>query len=274
MCIRDRYQRRVREQQQNNMGCGSSTQPIKVEENDRQGSGAKPVEQSMLGSAPTTECADLPGEIKSFKEAFDPLTILGDDASKEARMKEWNACDPNGNGHVSLAEVDGWIKGRLQGIHGDDKGETLWRSFRPSYIRAFTDARDIGADTALGGAQATSDDFVQKRAFRVLCAYISIYAQMYAAFSALDGGGADKSDDDRRISREELKAGLDKLGDYDFAAFQNLDDSMADVLFDEIDADGRGFVLLVEWSRYIERKEVEAGTEHSKVLTIGDDDGD
>eukprot|EP00658_Telonema_sp_P-2_P026359 TRINITY_DN20633_c0_g1_i5.p3 TRINITY_DN20633_c0_g1~~TRINITY_DN20633_c0_g1_i5.p3 ORF type:complete len:100 (+),score=23.62 TRINITY_DN20633_c0_g1_i5:637-936(+) len=97
---------------------------------------------------------------------------------------------------------------------------------------------------------------------------------MYDAFAVLDGGGDPENDDDRRVSREELAAGLGKILHYPFAAFEGLDADSADAVFDEADEDGRGFILLAEWCRFIERKEVAAATARGAILTIGDNDNE
>merc|ERR1740117_2644372 len=79
--------------------------------------------------------------------------------------------DNNGNGYVSLAETGKWIKDSLTNfLENADKALIVYKSFYPSYIRAFKDA---GAST---------DDYVQKSEFRLLCAYLCLYGIMFDHF--------------------------------------------------------------------------------------------
>ena len=80
------------------------------------------------------------------------------------------ACTLCFSGLVSLSELDGCIRNMLFGKYGPD-GKKIWRYFRPSYIRAFTDAADIGEDRAVTG-NSSSDDFVEPGEFRPCCAYL------------------------------------------------------------------------------------------------------
>jgi len=55
-----------------------------------------------------------------------------------------------------------------------EKGKDLWELFRPSYIRAFNDAKDYKKDDGKvldGTKNSTNDDFVSKGEFRLFCAY-------------------------------------------------------------------------------------------------------
>jgi len=251
------------------MGCGSSSNGGGGASGSGGSGGAKP----NKANNPNPQAGAASGvseNYKLFKEAFYPMCLLGDDASKQLRSDAWKLADPNGNGQCSLAELDGFIKQHLLNKGCD---ESVWKAFRPSYIRAFTDARDIGEDKKLGGSTATADDYVQARTFRVFLSYVVVYAEMYDAFALVDGGGEGVSkDDDRKISPEELKAGVDKLKGFSFACFQNLDAAKADEIFKDMDADGKGAVMLIEWCRWIEQNEQKLGTETGKLLAIGDDE--
>jgi hypothetical protein len=208
-----------------------------------------------------------------FKETFAPLTNF-EPASKAARKDAWGKADPNGNGQCSLAELDAWIKATLLTTCAAD-GEEVWKQFKASYIRAFSDARDIGKDVQLGTSNCSTDDFVQKRTFRVFISYLVVYAEMYDAFAVVDGGGAGVgADDDRKISLDEMKAGCSKLNGFSFACLQGISEAKAEEVFKAMDADGKGSILLSEWCRFIEQAEQKAGTECGKLLAIGDGDGD
>merc|ERR550514_2637481 len=102
-------------------------------------------------------------ELKSFLDCLGDLHTRG---AKDARNSEWGVWDPNGNGYLSLAECDGALQKKLLGTTGDD---TVWKRFRPSYIRAFNDAKD-----AASSKTSRSDDYVTKVEFRLLFSYLRI----------------------------------------------------------------------------------------------------
>lgn len=233
---------------------------------------------------------DGTNDAKNTKRGFKPLTkanantqegmeIKAGIAAKSSRGKAWMVADPNGNGLLSLAEVDGWIqKTLLLAFPDDEEGLLIWKRFRPSYIRAFNDAKDIGTDKKIGRT-ITTDDYVQKGEFRLLNAYLCIYAVMFDAFALIDGyqPGETKAvtgADDRRMGIEEWKSAYKNIMGHGFVAFEGLGDDNASLekAFKDMDADGKGMVLLREFCEYIEKKEEAAGTEWGKMLGIGDGD--
>ena len=93
--------------------------------------------------------------------------------------------DPNNNGICSLAELDSFIKIKLNSEYpkskNHDTGQELYKFFKPCYVRAFYDAKDFKKDDGKvisGTENCTADDFVSKGEFRLFCAYLCIYAAM------------------------------------------------------------------------------------------------
>ena len=124
-------------------------------------------------------------------------------------------------------------------------------AFRPCYIRAYNDAKDIMDDdgTKLEGTKSTADDFVSKGEFRMLNAYLCVYAAMYDAFAKVDGGGAGRdAGDDLRIELAEWMGGYAQATGYGFVALSSIkSDSAAKEAFQKMDDNGGGIVLLDEW---------------------------
>jgi len=183
------------------------------------------------------------------------------DAGKGARKKEFRQADPNGNGLCSLAELETWLMAKLTAAYpkdkesGVEKGKDLWDLYRPSYIRAFNDAKDYKKDDGkvLEGAKtATNDDFVSFGEFRLFITYACTYAAMYDAFSLIDGGGAGRDGDDRKIELSEWEAGWSKVTGHGFVALVAMTDAeTAKKVFGDMDDNGGGVITLVEFCEFI-----------------------
>lgn len=225
-----------------------------------------------------------------FCECFEQLA----DKSKRAkanRVQAWMALDNNHNGYVSLAETGKWIKDTLINYtHSRVSGEVLYKTFYPSYIRAFKDAADAGRERDITD-KADTDDYVQQFEFRLLCAYLCIYAIMFDHFAKIDGGsksvgydgvGIEGADDDRRISRKEWDKARKQFKRSPFVSLRMVarkskrcrkqDAKISDAIFDEMDADGKGMVLLAEFCNWIKEGEIELGTQYGKVLEVDKDE--
>jgi hypothetical protein len=210
-------------------------------------------------------------DLKRFIDAFASMADQSGPA-KGARAQAWMQCDPNSNGQVSLAELDGWVQKSLRHMYEEEAGDRIWKAFRPSYIRAFNDAKDIGTDKQIT-ATASTDDYLQRGEFRLCCAYLCLYAMMYDAFALLDGGGEGVSkDDDRKVTREELGAGYKKVQEkkYGFVGLNELNEEGLDKAFKEMDKDGKGAVMLKEWCAWIEENEKREATAWGKCLSVGE----
>jgi len=222
------------------------------------------------------------------------------------RRSAWRIVDNNGNGYVSLAETGKWIQnecimalldeaklsdkgagktgkktlGKKAVTAAKDEGTRLYKLFYPCYIRAFLDAADIGKNGKVGGTKtATKDDYVQKGEFRFLCVYICIYALMYDSFAIVDGGSAGRTkDDDRRISKAELEASCSKFKGHPLVGVSMLGMPSSygniDKIFAQMDADGKGKVLLNEWCAWLEQQEVQNNTKLGRLLTKNEGEGE
>lgn len=226
-----------------------------------------------------TENADL----RAFVSNFASLAVPGE-AAKAQRKQSWLAVDPNGNNLVSLAEFDSWIKKTLL-LNANNPteqadAERLWKLYRPAFIRAFNDAKDVNADRPVKSVgDASTDDYVTKGEFRLAVAYLCIYAAMFDAFNRIDGGSAGTTaTDDRRMSLEEWTAAYPKISKagYGFVALSKIEDQStedsAETVFKEMDADGKGMVLLVEFCKWIEKAEIAEDTLAGRMLKAGDGD--
>ena len=109
------------------------------------------------------------------------------DAAKAKRKQMWKGIDVNGNGFVSLAEVD---KGLRDVIRIDDIFDC-----KPAIMRAFQAAKNSSKSTSKHGP-----DYIELKEFKYLLYCLRQYFEYYQAFARVDTG------DDNRIDLNEFVA--------------------------------------------------------------------
>ena len=103
------------------------------------------------------EPADKPDPI--WQELKDKLPYRKTDSDKEKRQEQWKGMDMNGNGYLSLAEVD-------KGMRDVISLPALF-DLKPVVMRAFTAAK-----TVAHAATQHSDDYVTRKEYRYLLKYL------------------------------------------------------------------------------------------------------
>ena len=145
---------------------------------------------------------------------------------RQIRIKQWKAIDMNGNGFLSLAEVDKGMRDVVQLPEIFD--------LKPVMIRAFNAAKNAVKSKSKYGA-----DYIEKREYRLLLKYLRQYFEYWVAFSRIDESG------DRRVSFDEFEQAKDKL------ELWGIDMSDPAAAFAECDKNGGGMILFdefVEWA--------------------------
>merc|ERR1711972_1283357 len=154
---------------------------------------------------------------------------------------------------------DAYLQKKLKRHYPDDKDDLLWKTFRPSYVRAYVDAKDVSKGKKIAGTRSLStDDFIEPKEFRAALHYVCLYALMYDKFALIDGYGYGgeagefkkvtpgtlkaRDYDDRRIDKREWMKGYQAVSDSGFVGLQRIPDPEA--AFNEIDTNGGGFILL------------------------------
>lgn len=147
---------------------------------------------------------------------------------KEQRRELFKSMDPNGNGFLSLAEVDKGIRDvlALDEVFGIKK----------VIIRAFNAAKSVHKSTGLG---ADTIEFVE---FRLLLWYLRQYFEIWQMFKRMDESG------DNRIDLEEFKQGVEKIESWGV----KIDDPEAE--FAELDSNGGGQILFNEFADFALKK--------------------
>lgn len=154
------------------------------------------------------------------------------DEGKKKREEQWNQIDVNGNGYLSLAEVDKAMKDTIQ--------LPVLFDLKPVVLRAFQAAKDIAP-----AKSKKDDDYIQKVEYRMLLGYLRQYYEYWLAFSRID------TDSDKRVSFEEFEKAKDKIGAW------GIDMSDPAAQWKECDKDGGGMVLFDEFCEWAIRKSLD-----------------
>jgi len=162
------------------------------------------------------------------------------DESKKKRVTLFGEWDKNGNGILSLAEIDKGIRAAL-GV-----GDIGPSGLAPVLMRAYQVARNYGSGldmTAVYGMKAAmelknSDIYastVNKKEFRVLLEYIHKYHALYETFKSID------KNFDGRVGPGEFDSFKPKL----------VEQGYPDCAFSDVDCDGQGMCLFDEFCAYM-----------------------
>jgi Ca2+-binding EF-hand superfamily protein len=127
-------------------------------------------------------------------------------------MKLFDKFDPNGNGILSLAEIE-------KGLRDVMKIDALFNA-KPAIMRAYKFADKNG------------NGFIGKTEFRLLLEFLDHFFRFWKMFEKMD------KDNDRRVTPVEFRAGVKILG---------LSEKDADAEFKKVDRNGGGFILFDEF---------------------------
>ena len=118
---------------------------------------------------------------KVWEEIKVKLPIGNTPEDEKKRLEYWSYIDVNGNGYLSLAEVD-------KGLRDVVKLPALF-ALKPVIIRAFNAAKN-----KLKATNPHGDDYVSKAEFKFLVLYLRQYYEYWRAFETID------SSHDRRVT--------------------------------------------------------------------------
>lgn len=153
---------------------------------------------------------------------------------KAKRQELFSAFDPNGNGYLSLAEIDKGCRDVLG----------LYEIFDaiPVIMRAYQAARTAndGKNKAPAGT-----DYVERSEFRLLLLYLRRYFELWQMFATVD------TSNDRRVSLDEFQAALGKIHAWGLP----IDD--AEQEFRAIDKNGGGMILFDEFADWALKKSLD-----------------
>jgi len=156
-------------------------------------------------------------------------TKKGNARHSQRRKDMFMQFDPNGNGYLSLAEVD-------KGIRDVLALDALFNA-KPAIMRAFQYAKDWSEGDGKYGP-----DFIEFKEFRILLVALKQYLEYWEAFGKVDTSG------DGRITIDEFSAAVDLISSW-VGDIPN-----PDAEFLRIDANRGGFILFNEFCDWAIRK--------------------
>jgi len=164
--------------------------------------------------------------MKAFGSKFDALeahftAVLSD---RVQLLALWKRIDYNGNNIVSLAEIDKLIS---------EKYPLL--DHKPALIRAYKSV------TAKESPESNGDAYVNQKEFPGLLRAIFYFNRLQTVFDSMDAGGAGG---DKRITFEEFKSGLPRIG-------IRINDKDAFIEFARIDKNKGGMILFEEFCQWV-----------------------
>jgi Ca2+-binding EF-hand superfamily protein len=140
----------------------------------------------------------------------------------QAKLKKmWSNLDFNGNGKVSLAEIDKFVIEQYPILN-----------HKPALMRAYKKTMKDG----------DGDDWVEKKEFKMLLGNLFYFNKLFWLFDAVD------EDKDRRMSLQEFKMCLVSAG-------MKMGEAKAQAEFKKIDVNGGGQILFDEFCSWFTKKE-------------------
>eukprot|EP01059_Diplonema_ambulator_P030586 TRINITY_DN52_c0_g1_i2.p1 TRINITY_DN52_c0_g1~~TRINITY_DN52_c0_g1_i2.p1 ORF type:complete len:186 (+),score=76.11 TRINITY_DN52_c0_g1_i2:51-608(+) len=174
---------------------------------------------TLRGGDRKIDWAELSAKLPSGKTAKD----------KQKRRQIFNAMDMNGNGYLSLAEVD---KGVRDVLRADDLFDC-----KPAMLRAFNAVKDTAP-----AHTPHSDDYVTRAEFRLLLVALRQMFELWHMFELIDTG------DDRRVDEGEFTKAVPLMEKWGV----KISDPAA--TFREIDTNHGGQILFDEFVAWATKK--------------------
>jgi Ca2+-binding EF-hand superfamily protein len=171
-----------------------------------------------------------------FKEAEATIKAAMNDA-KELKSY-WKQMDFNGNGIVSLAEIDKFVVEKFPVLNS-----------KPAIMRAYKKTTLKDGD---------GDAWVEKKEFPAFLRNLLYFNCLFDAFDQID------TDDDRRVDFDEFKKGLKVLD-------MNMDDENIQIEFNLMDGNGGGYVLFDEFAAWASEQECPVNGDVMKEFTTSED---
>jgi len=201
--------------------------------------------------------AAFPGASVPAKDVAIVLAPLIDDFPGQ-RLAVWKSLDKDHSGDVSNSEFQSWAQRTLIQKHGRDKGRKLFSHFRSSVITAFNGAREQLSD---------GRPHLRLVQLRLACHLLCVHTLMYDAFLSAMGSPEQVGSQITSIGRSKwLSFTGHNFAGSGFVGLNHVSSDVANSLT-AADVDGNGEVSLPEWYKFLIKKEQEARTPFSTLLS-------
>jgi Ca2+-binding EF-hand superfamily protein len=190
-----------------------------------------PLSPAAFGSEIASRQSQTPLQQQQQRAQPRQVALVFQLPNSTAEREIFNRVDFNGNGMLSLAELDKAVV-------------ELWPKFdnKPAIIRAYK------------AADANGTGFISRGEFSLFLRFLVRFTEVWCIFTQMDANG------DRKLSLKEFQAG---------AQFAGLNHSPAKLqsIFEAIDVNRGGAVLFDEFCQYIAEEEIKAAREELKLRT-------
>lgn len=221
---------------------------------------------------------DAPQDLKDFFRSFQPYAEKL--ATSRSLRKNGFAAHGDGSGVWTLVDVESFVYNTLE----EDASDVGWlfMKYKPSFFAAFSNAVELnkiaweqevthenGNVNVIDGA---GDDRISFREFRMLNAFLCIYASMLEAFISVRGreaysSGSMYDDDTLSLSKSEWIDGRGNIEEADFVALKNVSDiHTARTIFKKMDIHELNKVTFMEFCKFVKEAEVHSKTALGRLL--------
>lgn len=189
---------------------------------------------------------DLPPQGRPQERSITPVGIdwssiprkLPFERTAEARSQRkrlFSAMDVNGNGYLSLAEVDKGIQDVLQIKEIYDA--------KPVIIRAFNAAKNCVPDEGVGG------DYIQRREFRMMLQFMAHFFDLWVMFGIID------TSNNRTINLQEFILAVPRISEWGVHIAKGKEKA----IFNQIDQNKGGQILFGEFCEWAIAQKLDIG---------------
>ena len=160
------------------------------------------------------------------------LPVANNAEERKKRREMFSAIDMNGNGYVSLAEIDRGIQDVLNLPEVFNCKKPIMRAFQ-------------AAKTKYKAKSKYSDDYIEWMEFRIFLVYLRQYFEYWVMFERVDASG------DHKISLDEFKKAIPTMKKWGVVITDPVKE------FKKIDKNGGGSIMFDEFCTYAIQKNLD-----------------
>ena len=167
-----------------------------------------------------------------WNKLISKLQVAKNAEERKKRREMFSAIDMNGNGYVSLAEIDRGIQDVLNLPEVFNCKKPIMRAFQ-------------AAKTKYKAKSKYSDDYIEWMEFRIFLVYLRQYFEYWVMFERVDASG------DHKISLDEFKKAIPTMKKWGVVITDPVKE------FKKIDKNGGGSIMFDEFCTYAIQKNLD-----------------